>query len=188
MNDALNLYENESKVISISSFNFFAKSKQIPDFFFCQIIDCWGWATWRRGWSLFEKDGTKLLNEIDNRQLRDKFNANGAYDYYAMLEAVSKKKIDSWAICWYASGFINNKFSLYPKISLTENIGFDGSGINSNTHKYISVGGKKKRPTPNLIKSEIQNNPNALAEFYEYFHPPEVSFFKRWITKFLKWN
>ena len=170
MNEALTMYENETDVISISSFNFFAKSKQIPDFFFSSIIDCWGWATWRRGWNLFEKDADKLLTEINTKQLLSKFNVNGAYDYYGMLKETSQGTIDSWAIRWYASGFVNNKLSLYPKISLTKNIGFDGTGVNSKTEVYESAFSQGAR-YPAIKTRIIRNDEKALQEFYEYFNP-----------------
>ena len=28
----------------------------IPETFFVKGADCWGWATWKRGWDLFELD------------------------------------------------------------------------------------------------------------------------------------
>jgi len=47
-----------------------------------------------------------------------------------MLEAQKKAKVDSWAIRWYLSVFIKNGLVLYPRKSLVENSGFDGSGVN----------------------------------------------------------
>jgi hypothetical protein len=34
--------------------------------FFIRGADCWGWATQKRGWEIFESDGQKLLNEVKN--------------------------------------------------------------------------------------------------------------------------
>jgi hypothetical protein len=46
-----------------------------------------------------------------------------------MLEAQLEGKVDSWAILWNLSVFMNDGLVLYPGKSLVENKGFDGSGI-----------------------------------------------------------
>ena len=48
-----------------------------------------------------------------------------------MLEDQIAGRNDSWAIRWRASSFLNDKLTLYPKISLVYNTGTDGSGTNS---------------------------------------------------------
>ena len=75
MNDALEMYENEEKVASIHGFIYPVK-KELPETFFIKGADCWGWATWKRAWDLFESDGLKLLNELKNRKLTKEFNFN----------------------------------------------------------------------------------------------------------------
>jgi hypothetical protein len=184
MNEALDVYAHEDRVISISSFNFFARSNRIPEIFFSQLIDCWGWSTWRRGWDLLEPDADKLLSEIDRQNGRLKFNVDESYDYYGMLQKTNKNEIDSWAIRWYASGFIHNKLSLYPKISLTRNIGFDGTGVNSGYHVYSGGRFEWPRRYPSLTGRVLENNQDALREFREYFHPKQKGLVKKWLDRF----
>ena len=33
----------------------------LPETFFIRGADCWGWATWKRAWNIFEADGQKLF-------------------------------------------------------------------------------------------------------------------------------
>jgi hypothetical protein len=80
MNDALNMYEDVEQVLSIGSCNFFAHEQNTPETFFIPIPDCWGWATWKDRWQLFEEDGSKLLAQLQNKNLIDSFNVEGAYD------------------------------------------------------------------------------------------------------------
>ena len=68
MNNALVKYENEEKVISIHGYIYPIKNK-LPETFFIKGADCWGWATWKRGWDLFEPNGQKLLDELLNKNL-----------------------------------------------------------------------------------------------------------------------
>src|SRR3990170_4410030 len=63
MNEALSLYEKEEDVISIHGYVYPVK-KKLPETFFLRGADCWGWATWKRGWELFEDDAHTLFSEI----------------------------------------------------------------------------------------------------------------------------
>lgn len=146
MNDALNLYEKENKVISIGAFNFFATNTLTPDTFFIPIPDCWGWATWKDRWALFEANGQKLLDKLRNSNLTDKFNLNGAYNFEQMLVDQIQGKNDSWAIRWQAVAYLHNKLTLYPKYSVTKNIGFDADathGVENDYNRFIKFATKK---------------------------------------------
>jgi hypothetical protein len=127
MNDGLNMYEEEEKVISVHGYVY--PIKGLPEIFFLRGADCWGWATWKRGWDLFEKDGKKLLDELEKRKLTKLFDFNGAYPYTKMLKDQVEGKVDSWAIRWYASAFIHEKLTLYPGISLVKHIGDLGTHV-----------------------------------------------------------
>jgi len=131
MNDGLNMYEEEEKVISVHGYVY--PIKGLPEIFFLRGADCLGWATWKRGWDLFEKDGKKLLDELEKRKLTKPFDFNGAYPYTKMLKDQVEGKVDSWAIRWYASAFIQEKLTLYPGISLVKHIGDLGTHIKGNS-------------------------------------------------------
>ena len=87
------------------------------------MTDCWGWATWKRGWDLFEEDGQKLLKGLKNRNYMKLFNFNNSYDYVGMLQKQIAGENDSWAIRWYASTFLKNKLGFFSGTSLVRNIG-----------------------------------------------------------------
>lgn len=129
MVDALNYYKDEEKVISISGFNHPIKyDKYSEETFFLKGADCWGWATWKRGWNLFEFDGQKLLDKLIEEDSIYNFDLSGTYRYSKMLKKTIKTN-NSWAIKWHASAFINNKLSLCPMKSLVENVGIKGTNI-----------------------------------------------------------
>jgi hypothetical protein len=171
MNDGLQKFEDNEKVMSISSYNYFAVSPKIPEVFFLYLNDCWGWATWKRGWKLFESDANRLIHAIESKKLTEQFNFGGAYDYLAMLKGVAAGNVDSWAIRWYASGLIHGKLSLYPKISMVKNIGFDGTGMNSGLTEY-TVGNfqfASTNPIVRMTNVQIENSDAATEEFKSYF-------------------
>lgn len=128
MNDALQRYASDDRVISVHAYSY-PVATPLPRTFFLRGADCWGWATWKRGWDLFEPDGRKLLLELESRRLTREFDFDGSYPYTRMLRDCIAGKNDSWAIRWYASAFLHGKLTLYPGSSQVQNIGADGSGI-----------------------------------------------------------
>ena len=65
MNQALIMYEDDSEVGCIHAWNYFFKNiEEYESTFFLKGADCWGWATWKSSWELFNPDANYLLNLI----------------------------------------------------------------------------------------------------------------------------
>ena len=137
MNEALNKYENADSVISIHGYCLPIDYDE--SVFFLKGADCWGWATWERGWKLFNPDSIQLMQELKQKNSVNEFDFNGTYDFSGLLKKQVKGKINSWAIRWYASAFIHNKLTLYPGRSLVKNIGGEGSGTHLQDEKQYQV-------------------------------------------------
>ncbi|MCH7827363.1 MAG: glycosyltransferase family 2 protein, partial [Bacteroidetes bacterium] len=149
MNDALEKYQNESEVISILGYIYPIKT-QLPELFFLKGTDCWGWATWDKAWKTFEKDSKLLLNKIREKKLAYKFDLKGTTNNIKMLKRQIKGDIDSWAVRWHASAFLQNKLTLYPGKSLVNNIGMGGES----THMKKTF----------IYDTEIYNKPIELKD------------------------
>ncbi|MEO8086129.1 MAG: glycosyltransferase family 2 protein [Bacteroidota bacterium] len=130
MNEGLTLYENDEKVISLTGYCWPVK-EELPETFFLMGTYCWGWATWKRGWDLFEADGRKLLQQLEERKLTTLFDFDNSHFYTSMLRDQVEGRNDSWALPWYAIAFLKNKLTLIPGRSLVHNTGIDGTGVHS---------------------------------------------------------
>lgn len=137
MNAALELYKFDDRVISIHGYCY--PIDGLPESFFLRGADCWGWGTWKRGWDLFEEDGQKLLDKLEEKKLMRLFDFNGAYRYTQMLRDQIAGKNDSWAVRWYASAFLQERLTLYPGTSLIRNIGLEGSGTHCGASNAFDV-------------------------------------------------
>jgi hypothetical protein len=135
VNSALARYADDRRVLSIGCYSFDA-GIDLPETFFLQVPDCWGWAVWKRSWDRFDPNAGKLLGELQRRNLARRFDFDRAYPYTRMLADRVKGLNDSWAICWYATALLTDSLVLYPRRAVTANIGFDGTG----THIKSSVG------------------------------------------------
>ena len=128
MNDALTLYENEPKVMHVAGYMYPIKKNRLPSTFFYPATSCWGWATWKRAWEHYNPDAAFLYESIKKKGLLDVLNVNLIHDFEGQLRANVEGTLNTWFIKWNASVILCGGYSLYPKYSLVQNIGFDGSG------------------------------------------------------------
>jgi hypothetical protein len=188
MNQALELYENDSQVMQVSGYMFPLKLDTDDETVFLPLAAAWGWATWKRAWSQFDPLMTDYAKLKADKALRHKFDFNGSHYFFSMLEAQLNGKIDAWDICFYLNIFFAGGLVLYPAHSLVRNIGFDGSG----THYQ-----KKKSSTTEVVtdiyNSEIhllpkplledQESVETLSNYFRILHQNKPPLLKRIIAK-----
>jgi hypothetical protein len=138
MNDGLDIYADDDRVAGIHGY-MFPVGCELPETFFLRDPGCWGWATWKRAWDLFEVDGGRLKHEIERRGLKKIFDYDGQYNYSGMLEDQIAGNNSSWAVRWYASVFLAGMLTLHPAASLVRNIGKDGSGTHDGVTDRFDV-------------------------------------------------
>lgn len=176
MNDGLDMYAHDQQVASIHGY-VYPVGVPLPETFFLRGADCWGWATWQRGWDSFEHDGRLLLQQLRQRNLTQRFDYNGAYPYARMLEDQIAGKNDSWAIRWHASAFLQNRLTLYPGRSLVMNIGNDNSG----THCTASIdfSGELADEPVKVERIPLEENEIARQAFINFFRSQRPSILTR---------
>jgi hypothetical protein len=180
MNDALDKYEHDERVGSIHGY-WYPVDRAVPENFFLRGASCWGWATWSRGWQVFERDGAKLLAELRSRKLTGAFDLDGAMAYTNMLCAQIAGRNNSWAIRWHASNFLAGLLQLSPGRSLVRNIGFDGSGTHCDTStKFdVTLGNSPVR----LLDIPVEQSDAARAALIHYYKSTRPSLAKRVVGK-----
>jgi len=181
-NEGLDRFRDDPSIASIQGYSpiIFDNGKGT---YFLKGADCWGWATWKDRWLSLNRDSSDLLAEIQNAKLTNSFDLDGSFPYTDMLRRQSRSEVDSWAIRWHASMFLQNRLSVYPSHSLIFNTGFDGSG----THKanQFNLGVSKGLPKDDyypefdkLIPQETKRARSMIVKLsrkryqsYPYWHP-----------------
>lgn len=166
MNDALTLYKDENRVKHISAYNLPISTKNLSETFFYRASSCWGWATWNDRWSFFEKDTDNLLKLFTLRDIYH-FNLNGSNDFWGHIIANKQKKINTWAIFWYATIFLEQGLCLHPAVSLVSNVGHDGSGIHCGKIKHFDV--QLAQQPVNEFTTVIEEDKLALGEIMGFY-------------------
>ena len=186
MNEGLDLYDQDDRVISLLGYVYPVKSS-LPETFFLKGAHCWGWATWKRGWDLFEKNGEVLLKKLVDQKLTKAFDCNGTYPYTEMLKAQIMGKNNSWGVRWNASAFVNDKLTLFPGRSLVFNIGNDGSGTHCGADGTFDI---SMAQTPIIVnKIEAIEHPGARKILENFYRTMQESFgtrLRRKMRKILK--
>ena len=176
MNEALTCYEHEKKVISIHAY-VFPVDTQFQTSFFLYNTGAWGWATWKRGWDLFECNDKLLLEKLRKEKLLNKFNFNNTYPFAQLLKKRIKRKNQSWAILWYASALLASKLTLYPPVSLAANIGHDGTGTHSGKSNLFDT--KMEENSPQVSYQHPEENLKAREAFERYYRKIYPNILKR---------
>ncbi len=131
MNDALDVWKDDEKVMHISGY-MYPLQLSMPDTVFLNIVTPWGWATWQRAWKKFNPNAGELLDQLkrDPGFNQDDYNHRYGREFYNQLLANVAGTLRTWAVKWHTVIFLNRGYSLHPGQTLTQNIGFDGSGEN----------------------------------------------------------
>ncbi len=136
LNDGLVRYRNEARVMQISGHMFDVPSLAGErEAMLLPMTTSWGWGTWKRSWDMFDPMVAGWRERLADASIARRFNLDGAYDYGSMLRRQQKGAIDSWAVRWYYSVFVNDGLSLFPPRTLVFNGGLDGSG----THDRLAL-------------------------------------------------
>lgn len=119
MNDALNSYKEEKKVMHISAFtNLDITGK--GDTYFTPHMAGWGWATWKDRWSLFThyKNRDEALEGLTDKDI-NRIQYNGSFP---CLKSLDKDPIP-WDICWNIIIYKQGGLCLTPTHTLVRNVG-----------------------------------------------------------------
>lgn len=174
MNRGLDLYEQNPKVMHISGYTPDINQKNLPETFFLTFMSCWGWATWDHAWNAFQSDSAGLYQRLLSEKKLEDFNLGGAIKFSNYLKGNLTGRHNSWAIKWFASIYFKQGLCLYPRQSLVQNIGFDGTGSHY-TEENTQVDPmtvKEVLPSIEIDKNqplvEHSGARKALTHFYKY--------------------
>lgn len=169
MNAGLDRFADDARVGSVHAYMY--PIEGLPELFFIRGGDCWGWATWRDRWTLWEPDGRLLLRRLKERRLLRAFDRTGGSDNLAMLLDQIRGRNSSWFIRWHAALFLAGKLTLQPGHSFIHNIGVDASGTHGVTSDVFDVVPRTSFDgLPPLAVEEDRGAIEAIARFFDGVH------------------
>ena len=170
MNQALDFYENDKKIISICGYGLKIKRPRgyVGDVYLLGRSSSWGWATWKDRWEQIDWDIQDWNEFSSNKQMRRAFNKNGS-DMYSMLKGYMEGKNHSWAIRFCYNQFKLGKYSICPFISKVDNIGFGEEATNcKQRYSRFKVNMDIAHSHEFLFEKDIESNKRIEKLCYRY--------------------
>ena len=166
-NDALDMYEDDGRVMHVAGYMYPVR-RAVPEAFFYREVTCWGWATWRRAWRHFEPDTAASIEWLSANASRHEFNIRGSMDFWNMLNEQLAQAIDAWDIRWYASMFRHNGLALHPGTALVANRGHDGTGVHCAPSQIFEVALRQQPLDSSAFPRQIVESDAALRAMIDY--------------------
>lgn len=165
MNEALELYADEDRVMHVSGYMYPHKCKLPETFFYPVPYPGGGWATWKRAWDCYNDNSQELYNYWKNNW--DEFDMFGGNYLSKQLKMNVDGTMNTWFIKWHAVLMQNEALTLYPGSSLTNNIGFDEMATNCySTNKFdvVPVDYVKVEQSPLVVNKK---GSRVIFDFYQ---------------------
>ncbi len=183
MNEALEFYEQNQKVFSVSGYGL---KVEIPqdyeyDVYFTPRGLSWSWATWKDRWEKVDwevKDFEKLKKDKKARQKL----ALGGTDLFPMLKKQMEHNLDSWAIRWFYSQFKSEQLTVCPVLSKAKNVGFDAVATHTNVYNRYTISFDNSDNQNFLFGPNAIINPIILDSFQSYYSVFSRLFYGRLIS------
>jgi hypothetical protein len=121
MIQALDRYENDTRVGHVSGFSFPIQHDLQVDAVLLPLFNSWGWGTWARSWKDFEWSPEKALQDMrKDANLRRRM-----YPYFDMFMHFYQKNEMVWDLLWHWKLQSLNRVGVFPSASLIWCSGFD---------------------------------------------------------------
>jgi hypothetical protein len=174
----LERYRDDNRIAQICGSNTLGFYDTKNTFLYSNFGSIWGWATWKRSWSLYDRDLLSFDNSaFQNNQIRKKISNNvDAWFRIKNFNDVKNGKIDTWDYQWMYTRLSNSMLSVIPKVSLVDNIGVGEHA----THTFQSIDHKIEHDIE-LERNKIDwGNPKFPTVFFpDYLFEKLVSEKKR---------
>jgi len=191
MNDALKFYKDDPRIFCVTAFNFRPKIFPIPESYRSDVIFAkrpasTGFGTWRDRWEAVDwevKDYQELLVSPDKIKVFEEAGKDSLW----MLKKQMNGELDSWAIRWSYHHAKNNGYCVYPRVSLLDNIGWDGSGV----HCRPDFSGRYKNDLSIALKSyrleAFSGKPDPLVQrSFEKIFKKDLFYYSKRAVEILK--
>lgn len=191
--ELLERYREDERIMMISGMNYlFNKIDMEEDYFFSRYYPIWGWATWKRAWSLYDIKMSDWPDYASKNVLSFLYcHAKFARFLKDMFQKAYLNEIDTWDIQWVYTCIVNYGLTISPKYNLVSNIGITGTHVNHATRynfmplKDIDVSNITHphhiMPNTNLDKicfDEITKSESRFIKFCEFFNTQKKELLK----------
>lgn len=133
--EMLDRYRDDARIMCVSASHFHGTAHVSEhSYFFSRYNHCWGWASWRRSWAMYDSNMAAWPSLRGREWLRGIGYGNRVFAAYwrNIFDHVHAEKTNSWAYRWMFSCWTQSGLTVLPGRNLVSNIGFDDHATNTN--------------------------------------------------------
>lgn len=133
--ELLSFYKDDTRITHIGGTNFFPDMDYKASYTFSCFASLWGWATWRRAWSLYDGEMKDLPEILAAKSL--KFTLPGPMERTMMyhFRETLDGSINTWDYQWNYMMYVNSQIGIMPDRNLINNIGYSEGATHTTIKK-----------------------------------------------------
>lgn len=170
MNQALDFYEQDQRIISVCGYGLKIKRPKNydGDVYLSGRSSSWGWATWRDRWKSVDWEVRDWAEFSHDRKKIKEFNKNGS-DMFSMLKGYMEGRNRSWAIRFCYNQYKTRRYSVCPFLSKVDNDGFGEDATNcKQKYSRFEVNPDKIGNLTFAFVRDIKPNRQIARQCYHY--------------------
>lgn len=165
----LDRFRNNDRVLSIRGDNYQqGRSFGDGDYYFSKYPTCWGWATWKRKWELFDLDLSDWPESKSQLMLNECCDLQIERDHWSgLFDRTRSGEINSWLLGWVFASFKNRGLHASPNYNMIQNIGFGEHATHTTGASPSWLPGCTS--SPSILRHPKTIEYSASADRYEFF-------------------
>jgi SAM-dependent methyltransferase len=130
--EILDRYRDDTRLMAVSGSNYQYRKTCAPySYYFSRYPDCWGWATWRRAWSLMDFDMGTWPEAKAAGWVREWFSDPASAEFWeGIFDRVYRGKIASWYYRYVYTCLAAGGLTALAGVNLVSNVGWGEAATN----------------------------------------------------------
>lgn len=185
--ELLDYYKDDAEIGHIGGCNFLkGNTFNTASYYFSNYPHSWGWATWRRAWSLFDVNMHEFPEFVfSERSKQLSLPYKEKLYWFAKLSDTYLNKIDTWDYQWSFTLWLHGMKSIIPKKNLVSNIGFDERATHTKA-KNTCFAEIETHNLPVIIHEQEKSVLNKADRYYFNLYVKKSSLYYMYL--FCKYN
>ena len=186
----LEQYRSDNRIMQINGSYHLSSMKDFSEsYYFSKLNSCWGWATWKRAWKMFDADMTGYKESRDKGEI-EKYYENRQISNW-MISYLDEAYLPScgiWSTQWSYAILKNNGLCINPTVNLVNNIGFLDSPTSGVHESFSAYSNHSLENIDNVIHPEkvVYDLSNDLLEFNHVIRLTDPRLVNKGLMNFIK--
>ena len=164
--EMLDRYKDDLRIQSISGHNtlYGENNKKAFSYFISPLFGVWGWASWRRVWNTYEYDVNRLSWPKVRKNILKQMPLTAFYRLRNIFRKMAHDKPDDiWDYQFQFNQIQYERYSIFPYINMTKNIGFDTpDATHTMNPKSLEIYNEERSPYPLCHPEVLQVDEQAF--------------------------